>query len=185
MGHSRLLENHATILCRLVRGRLRWVRCELCQRRYLSRYWIVVHDRRLGHCAGCRKIVTVGVRVRSGARSSTRILLIDDDSHIRRVLTAILARPGTGTSVIHEATDGLEALELALRLQPRVVVCDSSMKFGEDLGPRLRAILPNSRIISFSGTFAERPWADAVIEKGSDQDIERVEHAAFRDDSSS
>lgn len=55
-----------------------------------------------------------------------RILLADDHNVIRRGLSALLERQ-EGFSVVAEAADGREAVELALAVKPDVVVIDVAM----------------------------------------------------------
>jgi len=55
-----------------------------------------------------------------------RILLVDDHALIRKGLAALLANR-TGFRVIGEASDGLEAIELARRLRPDLILMDVHM----------------------------------------------------------
>jgi DNA-binding NarL/FixJ family response regulator len=56
---------------------------------------------------------------------SVRILLVDDHALVRQGLFSLLEREGF--SVIGQASDGLEAFELARSLNPDIVVMDISM----------------------------------------------------------
>jgi CheY-like chemotaxis protein len=49
------------------------------------------------------------------------VLIADDDPHVRRLLRRLLERQGYACA---EAQDGLEAVEIARRSQPRVVFLD-------------------------------------------------------------
>ncbi len=55
----------------------------------------------------------------------TRILLVDDHALVRHGLRSLLEREGF--SIVGEASDGLEALELCNSLGPDIVVMDISM----------------------------------------------------------
>ena len=61
-----------------------------------------------------------------------RVILADDNDMVRRSLKAALAK-AEDIDVVGEATDGQEAIKLAIRLQPDVVIMDITM-------PRLNGI---------------------------------------------
>ena len=54
-----------------------------------------------------------------------RILVVDDDSFVREALVELLA--DSGFQVVGQARDGVEAVELAVSLEPEVVVMDLRM----------------------------------------------------------
>lgn len=75
-----------------------------------------------------------------------KILLADDHQMMRDGLRAILDK--AGVQVAGEAANGHEALALARRLRPEVVIMDISMPAlnGIDATARLVAELPASRL---------------------------------------
>ena len=75
------------------------------------------------------------------------ILLVDDHPLTRDGLAALLR--GHGFDVVAEAGDGREAIELAGRLQPEVILLDLSMPGlnGLDALPRLREQAPSSEVV--------------------------------------
>jgi len=75
------------------------------------------------------------------------ILLVDDHPLTRDGLAALLR--GHGFDVVGEAGDGREAIELAGRLQPDVILLDLSMPGlnGLDALPRLREQAPSSEVV--------------------------------------
>ena len=76
------------------------------------------------------------------AEKLTRILLADDHQVVRRGFGLILsAQPGW--EIVGEAANGREAVELAERLQPDLVVMDVSM-------PELNGIEATRRIVEFA-----------------------------------
>jgi CheY-like chemotaxis protein len=120
-------------------------------------------------------------RAQTGSRTSgehapepLRILLVDDDENLRFMLTLLLDDPRV--DAFYEAGDGAEALSIATRENPNVIVCDCSMPgmSGDEAGSKLRAALPNALIVSYSGLDANKPWADEAITKASGNDIEHL-----------
>jgi DNA-binding NarL/FixJ family response regulator len=81
----------------------------------------------------------------------TQILLADDHAIIRRGLRGIL-ETREGWHVCGEATNGREAVELAVALQPDVVVLDWSMPElnGLEAAKQIRAALPETEILIFT-----------------------------------
>jgi DNA-binding NarL/FixJ family response regulator len=76
-----------------------------------------------------------------------RVLLADDHTVVRQGLAGILA--AGGCEVVAQASDGAEAVELALRLNPAVVVLDLAMPRlnGLEATRRIRAALPRARVL--------------------------------------
>ena len=80
-----------------------------------------------------------------------RILLADDHMVVRRGLRALL-ESRSDYSVCAEASDGREAVELALRHSPDVVVLDISLPVlnGIDATVQIRKSLPETEILIFT-----------------------------------
>lgn len=80
-----------------------------------------------------------------------RVLLADDHTLVRAGIAALLAGMPE-VEVVGEAVDGEEALDLALRLQPDVVLMDIAMKGmnGLEATIRLHRQLPAARVIMLS-----------------------------------
>ena len=54
----------------------------------------------------------------------SRVLIVEDDAHIRRVLRTLLQSEGLE---VYEAADGLQGLSEALERSPRCIVTDTMM----------------------------------------------------------
>jgi DNA-binding NarL/FixJ family response regulator len=94
------------------------------------------------------------------------ILLADDHAMMRDGLRAILEREGL--TVVGEAENGHDAIELARRLKPDVVVMDIAMPQlnGIDATRRLVAELPNVKVIALSMN-SDRRYVVAMFEAGA------------------
>lgn len=81
----------------------------------------------------------------------TRVLLADDHPLIRSGLRTLLERSGE-FKVVAEAANGAEAIELALALNPDVVMLDVQMPRlgGPDAAKHLCAKMPGARVLMLS-----------------------------------
>ena len=80
--------------------------------------------------------------------SSTRIMIADDHAIIRRGLRTLLEHE-PGLEVVAEATDGREAVEIAKRERPQVVILDIGMPGlnGIEAGRRISATVPGANVV--------------------------------------
>ncbi len=73
-----------------------------------------------------------------------------------------------GMRVVGEASNGVEAVSLALKHQPSFVILDYKLPRldGEGAAEILRTVTPDSRIVAFSALLDDQPeWADAYLNK--------------------
>lgn len=106
-----------------------------------------------------------------------RVLLVDDVGEVRRLVRTALRLRG-GFEVVGEATDGSEAVRLAHRLQPDIVVLDLGLPdiAGREVLSRVRVQSPASKVVIFSGVEgAERDW----FERQADGYIVKDEHLGY------
>jgi DNA-binding NarL/FixJ family response regulator len=84
----------------------------------------------------------------SAAMEPIRILIADDHAVVRRGLRTLLEHE-PGLEVIAEACDGREAIALALRERPQVVILDISMPNlnGIEAGRQIAEMLPDTQIV--------------------------------------
>lgn len=123
------------------------------------------------------------------AGTGIRLLLADDDPVSRLMLSAVLKRE-PGFDVIGEAEDAPQAVELALRRRPDVVLLDVNMPGGGGAraAVEIREALPDVKIVAISADDSQgsqydmmRAGAVGFITKGSsDDEILRVIRSSAR-----
>ena len=111
-------------------------------------------------------LVTPNETVARGAaasRSAATVLLVDDEEDIRYLATMQLQRVG-GFEVVGEAGDGIEAVQMAARLQPSAILLDVMMPRmdGHAALPELLRVSPRSMIVMVSALSAASQAAPAI-----------------------
>jgi two-component system NarL family response regulator len=98
---------------------------------------------------------------------TTRILLVDDHQMVRQGLRAILEKDGS-LSVVGEASGGREAIELARRCRPDVIVMDVAMgdMNGIEATRQIRSLVPSARIVALS-SHSDRRYVKAILDAGA------------------
>ncbi|RXZ79097.1 response regulator [Paenibacillaceae bacterium] len=96
-----------------------------------------------------------------------RILLVDDEVMCKKSLRKILIGANPSYHIVGEASDGMEALLLAEREQPHLIITDISMPVmdGIELIQRLRAVGREMDIIILSG-YGEFEYAQEALRHG-------------------
>ncbi len=82
-----------------------------------------------------------------------RILVVDDENVVREGFVAIL-RLQPDMQVVGEALDGIQAVQLARKTKPDVVLLDLAMPKQDGLTtiPQIKEIVPETRILVLTGT---------------------------------
>ena len=85
----------------------------------------------------------------TGAADSIATLIVDDEPDIRMLMRLTLDEANEGLYVCGEAGDGLEAVSLAAKVRPDVIVVDQRMPgmSGIETAVALRANRPDQRIV--------------------------------------
>nr|BEK67338.1 response regulator transcription factor [Kitasatospora purpeofusca] len=96
-----------------------------------------------------------------------RVLLVDDQPLVRRGLSLILS-PDPTVEVVGEAEDGEQAVALAQRLRPDVVVMDIRMPVLDGVGAtdELSRTLPDCKVLALS-TFDMDEYVVAALRAGA------------------
>jgi len=104
----------------------------------------------------------------NGEQKTVRILLVDDHALIRRGMKGQFALEPT-FSIVGEAGDGAEAIELAAQLQPDVVLMDIDLPVmdGITATQRIKSDRPTTRILALSA-FDEDTQVMGMLAAGAD-----------------
>ncbi len=96
-----------------------------------------------------------------------RVLVADDHPLIRQSIRSVLAK-ADDIEIVSEAVDGLEAVELAQRLTPDVIVMDIAMPRldGAQALEKILAFASTARVVILSG-YDDKWLALMVFQKGA------------------
>ena len=100
---------------------------------------------------------------RRGAPAMTRVVLADDHELVREGLRALLAGRD-GVEILAEAADGPEAVEMALRHRPDVLIVDLLMPGfdGVEVARRIREEAPSTRVLILTNFMDEDRIREAL-----------------------
>ena len=100
----------------------------------------------------------------SGGKRPLRLLVVDDRDQLRELVAELLAVDDRFGSVVLQASDGAEAIEVARRERPDAVLLDNSVPVltGLDALPELRRLLPEGCIVLYTADTAVAGRAGAL-----------------------
>jgi DNA-binding NarL/FixJ family response regulator len=106
--------------------------------------------------------------IHAAGRQRIRVLVADDHVILREGLTGLLTEE-PDIDVVGQAGDGQEALELARRIAPQVVLMDITMPVlnGIDATRQIKAEMPQVRVIGLS-MHEDQAMISAMYEAGAD-----------------
>ena len=138
-----------------------------------SVFYVVVPDREAATAGAQVETTWNGPTEEAGRASSQdrgrlRVLLADDHRIVREGLRSML-REEYDIEIVGEAAHGREAVDLALRLEPDVVIMDVSMPLidGDVATRQIKASLPETRIIALS-TYNEPETMEKMYRAGAE-----------------
>ncbi len=108
-----------------------------------------------------------------------KILIVDDEELVRKAIVSKLDWAGIGFGEVEQAEDGEQALEIALKFKPDIVLTDIRMPFmdGLELAECLKTQLPQTKVIILTG-HDEFEYAQDAIKAGVMDYILKPVHAA-------
>jgi DNA-binding NarL/FixJ family response regulator len=119
------------------------------------------------------------------------VVLVDDHALVRAGISNLINQIGDFT-VVGEASNKLEAMELVRQLRPHVVVADITLgeESGLDLLPQIRAESPKTRVVILSMHASEELVAEALrlgaaaylLKESAPGELEIAMRAAARDE---
>lgn len=111
--------------------------------------------------------------------TNIKLLIVDDHQMIREGLKSLLERE-TGFSVVGEAEDGRQAMDLAARRMPSVVVMDVSMPGlnGIDTTRHLLRAQPTLKVVALSG-HGDRNYVSEMLKAGASAYV--LKHSAYEE----
>lgn len=106
-------------------------------------------------------------------RDRPTLVIVDDSDEVRTIVRAGLEASGL-FEVVGEGADGAEAIAHAYRLQPDVLLLDTSMPTMDGLEalPPILTLSPETKVVIYTG-FEERGLADRAREFGAADFIEK------------
>lgn len=110
-----------------------------------------------------------------------KLLLVDDEEDARQAVIRRLDWKSLGFEVVGEASNGEEALEMAERLEPDVIMTDIRMPYmdGLELCRRVKKLLPGTRMAILSG-FDEFEYArEAITQQVEDYILKPIDAEAL------
>lgn len=96
-------------------------------------------------------------------QAEIRVLVVDDQPLFRRALATLIAEQPNLT-IVGEAGNGLEGLEMARELRPDLVLMDVEMPVmtGVEATRRIREELPDIKVVILTVSEADEPLFDAI-----------------------
>ena len=94
-----------------------------------------------------------------------KLIIVDDEKTTREGLLEYIPWKELGIEVVEDAEDGVKALELAMRIQPDIILCDVRMPRmnGIELAARIKESLPECKIIFLSG-YSDKEYLKSAIQ---------------------
>ena len=98
-----------------------------------------------------------------------KLLIADDEPFIRKGIRTAIAWQEHNIEVVGEASNGKDALQLALQLEPDIILADIQMPVltGLELAKQVHILLPQTRVIILSAYGSTENLTSAIETKVS------------------
>ena len=112
-----------------------------------------------------------------------RVLVVDDDQSMRKMLSVALPVGNPNVEVVGEAENGFTAITAAEKLQPDLIILDHMMpmKTGAAAVPELVRRSPQSEIIFFTAYVDSMEASDALRKMADTYHLEAVPKSGIAD----
>ena len=96
-----------------------------------------------------------------------RVLLAEDHTIVRQGLVALL-RSEPEIEVVGEASDGTEAVDMAKKLVPDIVLMDIAMKHlnGLEATPKIKKLFPHMKVLILT-MYENEEWIFQMLKAGA------------------
>lgn len=104
----------------------------------------------------------------------TKLLIVDDEKLTREILVNHIPWRELGISEVREAANGSEGLEIALRMEPDVVLSDIRMPKmdGIELAKRLKEKIPHCKVV-FLSIYTDKDYLKSAIQLNAVDYVEK------------
>jgi DNA-binding NarL/FixJ family response regulator len=105
-----------------------------------------------------------------------KVLVVDDDESLRRMLQVGLAYGPSSVEVVGEAANGFEAIDQAANLQPDLIILDQQMPMcsGSQALPEILRVAPAAKVLFFTAFVGASVYQEAFDEISKDFGIKIV-----------
>ena len=111
----------------------------------------------------------------SASKVTFRVLLVDDDESVRRLLSVVLPLDGR-CEIVGEAGDGRAAIAAAEMLQPDIIVLDHMMPVltGAAAYSTIKKVAPKAHVLFFSAYLERSDFLDELDATWDELDCEFI-----------
>src|SRR4030067_1132051 len=120
-----------------------------------------------GLTSGSKSPVPKGVKM----MKKIRVLLAEDHTIVRQGLVALL-KSESGIEVVGEASDGLEAVEMAKKFIPDIVLMDIAMRNlnGLEATRKIKKLFPHMKVLVLT-MYDSEEWIFQILKAGASGDL--------------
>lgn len=112
-----------------------------------------------------------------------RVMLVDDDESVRRLLSVALPLVIEDIEIVGEAGDGYQAVAVAAETSPDLIILDHMMprRTGAEAVPDLRRVAPDSEILFFTAYIDAPEIGTAIHDVTTQFNLEAISKGGLAD----